>query len=179
MTNLTEEQFAFLHEKYKRLIYVAAKAVKADSVMHSVQDCQQELYISMIDAAKGFEAKTGLKPEEFIDTVIFDKYLKTTIWNRKNTLGSKVTRVYKVNHALPIDAELLSVEDTECSSVNIFKDLEFDDDEVRLINASVLDPTIYKQNGKFNITKASKILQVPKTQIEHTITKLRKRLINE
>ena len=177
--SLTNEQFEYLKEKYGRLISKAARTVKSDQVLHSPQDCEQELYIAMFDAVEGFKKKTSLPEEDFLESELFGKYLKTSIWNRKNTLGSKVSKNYDLNHALPINEELLDGSDPDCSTVNIFKDIDFDCDELEFIKATIKDPSLYKRNGKVNISKAAKILNIPKSQVEHTIYKLKQKFINE
>lgn len=175
MKKLTDEQFNYLHEKYKRLINVAARAVGGDYVTHDVHDCEQELCICMLDAVKGFAKKTGLEPEEFLDSIMFNKYIKTSIWNRKNTLGSKVTKLWNINHSLSIDEELLDLH-IDSSGVDCFESVEFDSDEIELINITIQDPTVFKKNGRINISRVARLLSVPKKRILHTVNKIKGRL---
>ena len=77
-------------KKYGKLMYMIAHRVGGDAITNSVDDSFQELSISAMDAVSTFSRKTDKKFEEFFKTKEFDKYIKTCLWNRKNSLGIKI-----------------------------------------------------------------------------------------
>ena len=89
---VTEEQLGKIEEKYRRLIFAIAHRIGGDPVTNAFEDSVQNLYISALDAVRTFSKKTEATFEDFFDTVEFDKYIKTCLWNRKNNAGSKIQK---------------------------------------------------------------------------------------
>jgi hypothetical protein len=83
--SLTEEDWEFIKQKYQKLISYIAKGVFGDTASNSFEDTVNDLYLYCVKAVNGYTSKTGLEFKEFKDTDQFNAYIKTCLWNRRNT----------------------------------------------------------------------------------------------
>ena len=81
---ITDSQLELIKKKYEKLMYAVSYRIGGDRVLSSLEDSMQDLYMSAFDACEAYGRKTGLDFDEFFDTVEFDKYIKSTLWNKKN-----------------------------------------------------------------------------------------------
>jgi len=110
---INEHQRQLIEDKYGRLIHKIGHNISGDLAISSHSDNVQDLWVSVLEAIKGFEKKEGIPFEEFWGGTPFDKYLKTCLWNSKNSKGAKITKKYPITkHTVDIvdNAEVLALE---------------------------------------------------------------------
>ena len=85
---------ALLENKYGGLYWTISQKIGLDPILHDNEDCVQDMRILAYKVLLQFKVKKypELSVEEIIETSHFDKYLKTALWNYKNTSGSKITK---------------------------------------------------------------------------------------
>ena len=194
---IENNQWQMIEDKYQRLMYMIAHRIGGDKVAHSFDDNYQDLCASALEASETFARKTEREFSEFFDTVEFDKYIKTCLWNKKNNMGRKITKKKGVIRTISLDVNKANMSDDlfcgdsiqsssshhnttlqyeEVSSIQEvppFEDVELDPDSKALVECLKSDTTMFKPNGRINISKISEHLGRNKNQIKHTIQRLR------
>jgi len=177
--NISSSQFAEIKEKYGRLIYTIAHKIGGDSVVSSVEDSVQDIYCSALDACEAYGRKCGESFDEFFDTIDFDKYIKSAMWNKKNNQGALITKKYSVNNHMTINDEILERDEVmyELSDASSLRfDVEFDDTEEELLKHILNDHKLIKPNGNLNYSKASRLMGVDKRELIPMMRKLQSKL---
>ena len=85
-----------LEPKYTRLMYTISKRITGDPHTCSIEDNYADLCVSALKAVNAYAKKTGKKPDDFIESKSFDQYIKTVLWNLKNSKGGAVTKKKKL-----------------------------------------------------------------------------------
>ena len=79
---ISAEQWETVEKKYKKLMWHISHRIGQDAITNSIDDSYQELSIACLDAIRTFGKSTGKDFDEFFDTIPFDKYIKTCLWNK-------------------------------------------------------------------------------------------------
>ncbi len=151
-------------ERYEKLIWKICHHISGDNAIANLEDNYQDLCIAALDAIRGFEKKTGEKVEDFLDSVLFGKYLKTCLWNHKNNKGAKIAKKYPLTKGtVPVfdNEEVLNLKGDEGSSVEtsiFFQELKKDLDEEQRDCLKILleGRDVFHSNGKINISKLAR-----------------------
>ena len=85
---MNSEQLQLIEKRYGNLIHMIGHNISGDR-MRDHDDNTQDLWIAVMDAIKGYERKEGKTFDEFCNDKGFDKYLKTCLWNLKNSTGAR------------------------------------------------------------------------------------------
>jgi len=177
---VTEEQLGKIEEKYRRLIFAIAHRIGGDPVTNAFEDSVQNLYISALDAVRTFSKKTEATFEDFFDTVEFDKYIKTCLWNRKNNAGSKIQKRKPVARHVTIEEDILSLEDLFHGDevrmdLSGFGEVLLDmDDQARSVVRRILeDGKMVKPNGKVNMNRLIEQTGFSKQKIKSVFNQIR------
>ncbi|HHZ81210.1 MAG TPA: hypothetical protein EYN64_00570, partial [Flavobacteriales bacterium] len=104
---MNDEQMELIEDKYGRLIHKIGHWISGDNAISSHQDNTQDIWIAAMEAIKGYEKKENMKFEEFWGSKGFDKYIKTCLWNVKNSKGARITK------RLPLTRGTVSIIDNE------------------------------------------------------------------
>jgi len=175
--SLTNEQWEWLEEKYGKLLHHISYRIGGDSITNDHLDSYQELSIAVLDTVAMFDKTQTTSFDEYKDTVGFDKYLKTVLWNRKNNLGSKIVKRAPLRKQVSIDEQILKDKVHEpIESFKPFGNETLDSDLQELVNEVVLDARIIKPSGDFNLSRLCRRLDKPKSQIKFMIKRLQKTL---
>lgn len=172
--NLSYEQWEWLEEKYGKLLHHIAYRIGLDPITHDHDDSYQELCIAMMDTVKMFDKTATVPFDEYKDTAHFDKYLKTVLWNRKNCLGQKIIRRAPLRKQVTIDEKLLK--DKVFNPVESFEPFgneTLDNDMLSILQEVEQDAKIIKPSGEFNISRLCRNLNKSKSEIKHTLERLR------
>jgi hypothetical protein len=178
---ITNEQWTQVQNKYKRLMYSVSHRIGGDKVAHDFDDNQQELAITTMDAVDAYSRKTGLQFDEFFNTVEFDKYIKTCLWNKKNNVGNKIKKKYGIRQCVSLSenpemfssgADTSSTLEVSAPDVSAFDDVELDPVARQLCDAVTSDMRIIKPDGSLNISKLSRILDTTKQEVRNAISRL-------
>ena len=182
---LTDSQWAQIQKKYKRLMYAVSHRIGGDKIANDFDDSQQELAITTMDAVDAYSRKTGLEFDEFFGTIPFDKYIKTCLWNKKNNLGNKIKKKYKIRSYISIseNPELFSTGtgttfgssslEVEAPLISAFDDAPLDTLCRGITTAVTNDVKIIKPDGSLNISKLSRQLNSTKQEIRGAIARLK------
>jgi hypothetical protein len=116
-----------------------------------------------MEAVAGFARKEQKPFAEFWDTVGFNKYMKTCLWNLKNKKGSRITKRYNINkNTVDITeySEILVAENHDTSTTSLDFVLgesvsKFSDDQINAIKTVMDNPHFVKPNGKVNVRRLS------------------------
>lgn len=182
---LTDDQWSKIHKKYKRLMYAVAHRIGGDKVAHDFDDSNQELAITAMDAVDAFSRKTGKSFDEFFDTVEFDKYIKTCLWNKKNNVGLKIKKKYEIRNCVSLsgNTDAFSTQtgpqygsaslEVEEGDVSYYDDVELDSDAKEIVDCVLGDMKLIKPDGSLNISKIARITNKQKSEVRGTLDKMK------
>ena len=85
-----------IEEKYGKLIHKIGHWISGDNAIAGHEDNTQDIWIAAMEAIRGYEKKESQTFEQFWGSKGFDKYLKTCLWNVKNSKGAKITKKYPI-----------------------------------------------------------------------------------
>ncbi len=177
MGKLTDEDWEWIEKKYGSLLHHIAYRVGGDPITYDHDDSYQELVIAVLDTVRTFDSTTGQKFQEYKDSKHFDKYLKTVLWNRKNNMGSKIVKREPLRRQVTIDDDLLADKvHLPCESFVPFGNEDFTEAERTMIDEILHDPKIVKPNGKFNISRVCRNLDITKNDAKRLINRLQHKL---
>ena len=177
MSKITDTQWDTLWEKYKNLMYSISYRIGGDKICNSIEDSIQELSITAMDACAAYEKKTGESFEDYIDTINFNKYIKTCLWNRKNNNGTKIEKKREVNSHCSLDEQIAETQDTMKSEVcplsSLVNDVELNPQLSSVRDTILEDNSLIKPNGEINVSRLSSLLGKTKQETKKAITELR------
>ena len=119
---MNDEQMELIENKYGKLIHKIGHWISGDAAISSHQDNTQDIWIAAMEAIKGYEKKENLKFEEFWGSKGFDKYIKTCLWNVKNSKGARITKrmpLTKGTVSIVDNEEVLSLQDPHTLSMAV------------------------------------------------------------
>ena len=174
-SQITSSQWEKVSDKYGSLIYTICHNISGDPHLCTVSDLQADLQIIALEAIETYSRKTNQTFDEFFETEIFGKYLKTCLWNYKNNRGAKITKKRKIRNMPSIDA-LFSEEDF--NTLEVFTDpksfgdesvvlqveefkASLNDNQKQIISVVVNNPELIKPNGKINRLELSVMTKKP------------------
>ena len=177
MSSMSDAEWKMVTKKYGKLMWMISHRVGGDAITNSVDDSYQELSMSAMDAVRTFSKKTTKDFTEFFTTKEFDKYIKTCLWNKKNSLGIKIQKKKVVNNAMSFEPELVSEEETyEGSGIPIdvsgFAEIELDEECRVVVECILRDGKTIKPNGKININRLVRETGKSKPRIKYIIERL-------
>jgi len=153
-----------IEEKYGRLIHKIGHWISGDNAIASHDDNTQDIWIAAMEAIRGYAKKENQTFEQFWGSVGFDKYLKTCLWNVKNSKGAKITKKYPITRGT-VDVvgneEVLQREDASLISPETEMFIQevnemLNEDQSRIVKCILDDPRYIKPSGKVNINALAK-----------------------
>lgn len=156
---MNDKQLELIEQKYGKLIHKIGHWISGDTAISSHDDNTQDIWIAAMEAIRGYEKKENMTFEEFWGTKGFDKYIKTCLWNVKNSKGAKITKKFNITRNtvdIADNEEVLQKEDPSisCPDTEIFlEEIQpmLNDDQRTLVRAILEDPTYIKPSGKVNV----------------------------
>lgn len=94
MIQIDADEWNFIQEKYGKLIEYIARRIYPDP-SYDLEDLVSMLNLQIFNAVEGYHKKFGTNPKEFIRTKDFGKYLKSTLWNKRNSEAAEFARQYE------------------------------------------------------------------------------------
>lgn len=174
---LTDEQWDRVWVKWKNLMYSISYRIGGDSICNSIEDSIQELSLTAMDACHAYKKKTGKTFEEYVDTIPFNKYIKTCLWNRKNNNGLRIEKKRAVNRHCSLDEQIAEsntkVQSEVCPVSALVEDVCLTDDLISVRDIILQDSTMIKPNGLINVTKLSRYLGKSKQQTQKALAELK------
>ena len=176
-----------VEDKYGKLIHKIGHYISGDIAISSHEDNTQDIWIAAMEAIRGYEKKENMTFDEFWGTKGFDKYLKTCLWNIKNSKGAKITKKFNItrNTVNIVDnEEVLRMEDlSSCPDEveSFISELSFKlTDEQNLVIRMILeDPNMIKPNGKVCIASLIKELGKSRYEVTNILETLGEKIKND
>jgi hypothetical protein len=170
-TQIREDQWLKIYGKVKNLLYTIASKISGDPALCDIEDLESDLKIIIIEAINGFSKKTGQTLDEFIDSKLFNQYLKTSLWNYKNNRGAKIQKKRNIRKFISLDSDSESYlksggKDSSETGLNVVDkkinettETEIEEffscltkQELHIIEVITENPDLVKKNGKINRT---------------------------
>jgi len=184
---MNDKQMELIAEKYGKLIHKIGYWISGDTAIASHQDNTQDIWIAAMEAIRGYSRKEKQTFDEFWGTKGFDKYIKTCMWNVKNSKGARITKRYPITRGT-VDVfkceEVLMMDNGEDYSMESALFVEqlaalLTEAEALVVRALVDDPKYIKPTGRANVNALSKILGKTWNETNKLITSIKNKLRTE
>lgn len=188
---LTELQYNELEDRYGKLLYKIAHWISGDIATATIEDNVQELWVSLFETVNTFsrlnseEYPNGY--EDFKDTAHWNKYVKTALWNNKNSRGKKITQKFGItkdtvstwNNEEVFEKETATHESVEFSM--FMEDLPnfLQEKEAIAVRMLVEDPNIIRESGEVNKSALARELGMTWAETNQLLQTLGAKLQNE
>jgi hypothetical protein len=159
---LNDDQWQLIEEQYGMLMRKICYKISGDRALASFEDNLQDLQIAALEAVTGFEhqhdGKNG-KFDDFWGTKGFDQYIKTVLWNHKNSKGKNIAKRYNINRdtvSANENQEVIMMQDEKSNSNDLayffdeMKDL-LKDKQLNILRELIQSPELIRKNGKVNV----------------------------
>ena len=184
---MNDKQLELIEEKYGKLIHKIGHWISGDNAISSHDDNTQDIWIAAMEAIRGYEKKEKIPFDEFWGTRGFDKYIKTCLWNVKNSKGAKITKKFAITRNtvdIVDNEEVLQREDPSltCPETDIFiEEIQpmLNPDQQRLVRAILEDPTYIKPSGKVNINSLARTVGKSWNEVNLLLKDLGRKIGNE
>ena len=201
MTELSPEQWEWLEEKYGKLLHHIAYKIGGDAIINGHEDSYQDLCIAMLDTVNAFDGKTPDSFDEYKSSRGFDKYIKTCLWNRKNSNGIAIQKKAHIRNTISLSTneDIFFADDENCGDsrqqartyieskiseatsgvdemFKSFGDVNMDTDTRSIVTLVESDGKMIKPNGMLNINRIAKSLGKKKHQVKYIVERLQTQL---
>ena len=161
---MNDKQMELIEDKYGRLIHKICHWISGDNAIAGHDDNTQDIWIAAMEAIRGYSKKENQTFDQFWGTVGFDKYIKTCMWNVKNSKGAKITKKFPITRGtvdVVGNAEVLQREDKSLIAPETevyIKEINelLTEDQAKLVRSILDDPRYIKPSGKVNINALAK-----------------------
>lgn len=163
-------------ENYYPLLLKICRCINGDNVISNNEDFLQDLYIAGIEGIRGF-CKTNKREVslELFEDRIFDKYIKTVLWNKKNNSGAKITERKNITSSVELDPNITAGHRLDETLINeslsqTYKALY---GEERIVLDTILtEPSVLNKKGKLCKKSVARFTDIP----YHRVLKIMKDL---
>jgi len=184
---MNDKQLELIEAKYGKLIHKIGHWISGDTAISSHEDNTQDIWIAAMEAIRGYEKKENQTFDEFWGTRGFDKYIKTCLWNVKNSKGAKITKKFHITRNtvdIVDNEEVLQKEDIGFASPDTDIFLEeiqpmINDDQQKLVREILEDPSYIKPSGKVNVNALAKNLGKSWNEVNILLKDLGRKIGNE
>ena len=177
---MNNQQMQLIEEKYGKLIHKIGHWISGDNAIAGHEDNTQDIWIAAMEAIRGYEKKENQTFEQFWGSKGFDKYLKTCLWNVKNSKGAKITKKYPITkgtvdvvgneEVLQMVDPTIVAPDTEMFIEEIKEMLTAD--EATVVKCILDDPRYLKPSGKVNINALAKQLGTTWNDVNNIVSQI-------
>ena len=185
---ITAEQWQKIDDKYGNLMWKISYKISGDNAIANLEDNHADLQVAALEAVQGFKKKTGKTTDEFLDTKLFDQYLKTCLWNFKNNKGSKIAKKYHLTRDTVSSSEYADII-PECENASRGQYYNYDAADIfpfkltaleqQVVDLVVDDPNMLKDNGSLNVSQLGKVMHKTWSDVRDIVEGLSERLQNE
>jgi len=184
---MNDKQVQLIEKKYGKLIHKIGHWISGDNAISSHADNTQDIWMAAMEAIRGYEKKENKTFDEFWGSKGFDKYLKTCLWNVKNSKGAKITKKYPITKGT-VDVvgneEVLQREDKSIISPETeiyIKEVTglLSRDQVQLVRCILDEPKYIKPSGKVNINALAKKLSKTWNEVSVLISQIGNKIEND
>lgn len=188
---LTELQYNELEDRYGKLLYKIAHWISGDVATATIEDNVQELWLSLFETINTFtRLNSDAYPdgyEDFKDTAHWNKYVKTALWNNKNSRGKKITQKFGIQRDTVStwnNEEVMEKEDMSFESIDFSLFLEdlsnfLTPKEETIVRLLVSNPDMVTETGNANKSALASNLSLTWSDVDSTLETLGEKLHNE
>ncbi len=188
---LTELQYNELDNRYGKLLYKIAHWISGDVATATIEDNVPELWLSLFETINTFtRLNADAYPEgyeDFKDTAHWNKYVKTALWNNKNSRGKKITQKFNIQRDTVStwgNDEVMEKEDYSYESVDFEMFLEdlpklLNENELHAVRLLVENPNLINEQGDANKSALARELGITWADADNTIKAIGAKLQNE
>lgn len=158
---VTDAQWKIIIEKWGLLIFTIARRISGDNAIADFDENVADLHEAALDAIIGYEKQGGNGTlEDFLETEGFGKYMKTCLWNKKNSKGKGIKKRYPIHSSTISVSEFeeiiedKSAVESELTESDDFMEVfrkNLSEKERELIELILNHPGSIKQNGTLNV----------------------------
>jgi len=185
--NMNDTQMQLIESKYGKLIHKIGHWISGDTAISAHDDNTQDIWIAAMEAIQGYSKKEDQSFDEFWGSVGFDKYIKTCMWNVKNSKGAKITKKFNITRDtvnIIDNEEVLQMADPKAmvSDLDIYlSDIanKITKEQAEAVKLLVRDPKLIKPSGKVNISALAKKLNKTWNETNSLMEDLGKALNNK
>ena len=184
---MNDQQMELIEKKYGKLIHKIGHWISGDNAISSHADNTQDIWMAAMEAIRGYEKKESQTFDEFWGSKGFDKYLKTCLWNVKNSKGAKLTKKYPITkgtgdvvgneEVLQREDKSLIAPETEMYIKEINEILTKDQSQV--VRCILDDPKYIKPSGKVNKNALAKELDKTWNEVNAIISQIGNKIEND
>lgn len=184
---MNDKQMELIEEKYGKLIHKIGHWISGDNAISSHADNTQDIWMAAMEAIRGYEKKESQTFDEFWGSKGFDKYLKTCLWNVKNSKGAKITKKYPITkgtvdvvgneEVLQREDKSLIAPETEMYIKEINEILT--KDQSKVVRCILDDPKYIKPSGKVNKNALAKELDKTWNEVNAIISQIGNKIEND
>jgi len=176
-----------IEKKYGRLIHKIGHWISGDNAIAGHDDNTQDIWIAAMEAIRGYSKKENQTFDEFWGSTGFDKYIKTCLWNVKNSKGAKITKKYPLTKGtvnIVDNEEVLNLEDPYSFSAEsdiLFEELPvlLNEEQREIVRRIVEDPQYIKPSGKANINAIARDMGKSWNEISKIIKEIAEKIGNQ
>ena len=182
------DKWDFLQRKYINLMYKIARFIGLDMIALSFEDSVQELQMTMVETVETFKKnklliaikegkinKNAVDDYSFVENWVFDKYLKTALWNKKNKLGSNNSAKKDIRRYISIDGETDNFLEAR-EGINFSPDILMKENlpqiEFNLASFIMSDAKSLRKDGSLNRKYIQKQLRITPVELDVSLSKL-------
>jgi len=176
-----------IEKKYGKLIHKIGHWISGDNAIAGHEDNTQDIWIAAMEAIRGYSKKENQTFDEFWGSVGFDKYIKTCLWNVKNSKGAKITKKYPLTKGtvnIVDNEEVLNLEDPYSFSAEsdiLFEELPIllNEEQREIVRLIVEDPQYIKPSGKANINAIARDVGKSWNEVSKVIKEIAEKIGNQ
>ena len=184
---MNDKQMELIEEKYGKLIHKIGHWISGDNAIAGHDDNTQDIWIAAMEAIRGYSKKENQTFDEFWGSKGFDKYIKTCLWNVKNSKGAKITKKYPLTKGtvnIVDNEEVLNLEDPYSFSAEsdiLFEELPIllNQEQREVVRLIVEDPQYIKPSGKANINALARDLGKSWNEVSKVIKEIAEKIGNQ
>lgn len=187
---LNDDQWQLIEEQYGMLMRKICYKISGDKALASFDDNLQDLQIAALEAVIGYEKQhdgDNGKFDEFWGSKGFDQYIKTVLWNHKNSKGKNIAKRYNINRdtvSANENQEVIMMQDEKSNSNELtyfFDDLKdiLKDKQEDILRELLKSPELIRKNGKVNVHHLATRLGDTVYETKKQLDQLCKRIDNE
>ena len=183
---MNEQQFKLIEQKYGKLIHKIGHWISGDAAISSHEDNTQDIWMAAMEAIRGYEKKENLTFDQFWGTKGFDKYLKTCLWNIKNSKGAKITKKFNITRNtvdISDNEEVLHKADPSVGSPETSVFLEelpcvLTEEQMQIVTLILEDPEYIKPSGTININALANDSDMSWNEVSDILKQIEKKIGN-
>lgn len=186
-TRMNNEQLQLIEAKYGKLIHKIGHWISGDTAISSHEDNTQDIWMAAMEAIRGYEKKENMTFEEFWGSKGFDKYLKTCLWNVKNSKGAKITKKFPITrNTVDIADNEEVLQKTDPTVVSPETELFLEDlpcllteEEQGVVSIILQEPSMIKPSGKANVNAIADRMGKTWAEMNTIVQRIARKLENQ